>query len=185
MNMSTDNLIILIAGIAGFAVLMQAVVLLCILIAIVKIAKTTRGKVDDLRTTVIPVLEQSRTLLESTNALISRVEPHFDAAAADLAEITSNARAHLSKLEQASDAIQQRAMRQAARIDGMATDVLDGIESASRSVTEAVRGPARRASAAIAAVKAFVQTFTAPRRPAHEETYAAHSHADQDHDIHV
>jgi hypothetical protein len=171
---NTETLLIATVIIAAVAVLLQAGVLLGILIAIVRTTKVAGAKADELRTSVIPVLENTRQLLESTHALLARIEPRFDAAATDLAEITHTARAQVVRFDAAASDIQERVHRQAARLDGMATSVLDGVDYAGRRVGNAVRGPARRVSAAIAAVSAFVESLrkSAPRKHAPAPTPA-------------
>jgi hypothetical protein len=184
---NTETLLIAITGIAAFAVLLQAGVLLAILISINKAAKIAGSKADELRSSVIPVLENSRELLQSTHALIARIEPRFDAASTDLAEITHTARAQAVRFDSTAKDIHERVQRQAARIDGMATSVLDSVDYASRKVSDAVSGPARRISGAIAAVNAFVESFSrpAPRKPAPVPTPAPPVPAPEDKDVAV
>jgi uncharacterized protein YoxC len=181
---NTETILIAMVGIAAFAVLLQAGVLLAILISINKAAKIAGSKADELRSSVIPVLENSRELLQSTHALIARIEPRFDAAAEDLAEITHTARAQAVRFESTANDIHERVHRQAARLDGMATSVLDSVDYASRKVNDAVRGPARRISGAIAAVNAFVESFSksAPHKHAPEP---ASTPAPEDKDVAV
>ena len=148
--------------IAIIILLMQLGVLCAILFGFIKLTRTARDKTNELAGTILPVLNSSRDLLQSVNSLIARIEPRFDAAATDLAEITRTARTQVVRFDATANDIHERVQRQAARLDGMATTVLDSVDYASRKVGDAVRRPARRISGAIAAVSAFVESLGRP-----------------------
>ncbi len=101
-------------------------------------------------------------LLESTHSLISRIEPRFDAAANDIAEIVQTARSQAGKLDLTVNDLQERLFRQTVRIDGMATSVLDFVENIGEYVSETISRPQRRISSVLAAAKAFVKGYAAP-----------------------
>jgi type I site-specific restriction endonuclease len=166
MQIDTQTLMIVLVGVAAFAVLLQAAVLIAILVAIVKAAKMASAKTDDLRTSVIPVLERSHELLEATQNLVARIDPRLDAAAADLASITHTAREQVGRLEAVANEIQTRVHHHVARLDNMATAVLDTVDYAGRTVSGVVRRPARHVSGVVAAARAFAEKFsnTAPRK---------------------
>jgi hypothetical protein len=179
-NVNTETLLIAMVGIAAFALLLQALVLLAMLFAINKTAKIAIAKVDEMRVTVVPLLDRSRELLEATHNLIARVEPRIDAAATDLAHITRAARSQVTQFESTANEIQDRVYHQVARIDRMATVVLDGVDRAGQAVASAVRGPARRVSGAFAAIKAFVETF-GKASPRVEHEAVPHEHVEHGH----
>ena len=160
--MSTDTFHLAVVVIAVLILVMQASVLLGILVGALKLAHTFREKSDEFRVTVLPILDHSRHLLESTHSIISRVEPRLDAAAADLAEITHTVRSQVVRYDATASEIHERVHRQVGRIDGMATAVLDSVDHATQVVSNAVREPARRISGAIAAVSAFVDRLGKP-----------------------
>jgi methyl-accepting chemotaxis protein len=164
---TTETFHLTVVIIAGVILLMQLVVLSAILYGILKLSRTARDKTSELSTTLLPVLNTSRDLLTSVNSLITRIEPRLDAAATDLAEITRSVHAQATRFESTANDLQQRVHRQAVRIDGMAVSVLDSVDYATHKVNDAIRGPARRFSGAIAAVTAFVDSLgkPAPRRP--------------------
>jgi hypothetical protein len=159
---TTETFHLTIVILAIFIVFMQAAVLCSILFGLLRLARTARDKTSELTGTILPVLQSSRELLQSVNSFITRVEPRLDAAATDLAEMTRVARGQAVRLESTANDIQQRVHLQAVRLDGMATSVLDSVDFASRKVSDAVRGPARRISGAVAAVSAFVESLGRP-----------------------
>jgi methyl-accepting chemotaxis protein len=153
--------------IAGVILFMQLAVLSAILLGILRLSRTAREKTTELSTTIMPVLNSTRDLLTTVNALVARIEPRLDAAATDLAEITRSVHAQATRFESTANDLQQRVHRQAVRIDGMAVSVLDSVDYAANKVSDAMRGPARRISGAVAAITAFVDSLgkPAPRRP--------------------
>jgi hypothetical protein len=159
---STDTFHLAVVAIAALVLLMQAAVLLGILIGVLKLARTVREKSDEFRVTVMPMLEHSRNLLESTHSIITRIEPRLDAAATDLAQVTNVVRGQVVRYEATANDIHERVHRQVGRVDGMATVVLDGVDHAARVLSNAMRDPARRISGAIAAVNAFVESLNKP-----------------------
>lgn len=162
MQIDTQTLMIVLVGVAAFAVLLQAAVLIAILVAIVKAAKMAGDKAEDLRAVVIPTMQRSQELLETTHNLINRIDPRIDAAAADLAGITRAAREQVSRLEATVNDIQARVHHHATRIDSMATAVLNTVDYAGHAVSGAVRRPARYASGVVAAARAFAEKFSNP-----------------------
>jgi hypothetical protein len=163
---TTETFHLTIVIIAGVILFMQLVVLSAILLGVLQLSRTAKEKTSELSSTIMPVLTSSRELLTSVNSLIAKLEPRLDAAATDLAEITRSAHAQAIRFESTATDLQQRAHRQAIRLDGMATSVLDSVDYATNKVSDAMRGPARRISGAIAAVSAFVESLgkPAPRR---------------------
>jgi hypothetical protein len=184
---TTETFHLTVVIIAGVILLMQLLVLSAILLGVLRLSRTAREKTSELSGTIMPVLNSSRDLLHSVNSLITRLEPRLDAAATDLAEITRSAHAQAVRFESTANDLQQRVHLQAVRIDGMATSVLDRVDYASHKVSDAMRGPARRISGAIAAVSAFIETLGKPT-PRRADTPApphAPTHAPEDKDIAV
>jgi hypothetical protein len=165
---TTETFHLTVVIIAGIILFMQLAVLSAILLGILRLSRTAREKTTELSTTIMPVLNSTRDLLTTVNALVARIEPRLDAAATDLAEITRSAHAQAIRFESTANDLQQRVHRQAVRIDGMAVSVLDSVDYATHKVSDAMRGPARRISGAVAAITAFVDSLgkPAPRRPA-------------------
>jgi len=170
-NIDPQTLLLITVGIAAAAVLLQACVLIGILIALLKISKLVREKADEFHASTIPVLNHSRELLESTHSLVSRLEPRFDAAANDIAEIVGTVRSQAGRLDLTVNDLQERLHKHALRLDGMAGNVLDFIENTGNYISETINRPRRRASGVFAAAKAFVKGYAAPvqGRPTHVE----------------
>ena len=178
--MSTDTFHLAVVIITALVLVMQATVLLAILVGVLKLAHTFREKSDEFRVKVLPILDHSRSLLESTHSIISRIEPRLDAAATDLSKITHTVHAQVVRYEATANDIHERVHHQVGRIDGMATVVLDNVDNAARVVSNAVREPARRISGAIAAVSAFIENLGKPAPRKDRTVEPVPSSADKD-----
>ena len=170
--MNTDTILITMVGIAGAAVLLQALVLLGMFIAMIKAIKAAKKEIDEFKTSVMPIIDTSKVLIhtskelvQTSRDLIARLEPKLDAAASDLQEMVQKAREEAARLQESAEEINQRVRHQAARVDDMTTSVLNGVDRAGHFMNEVVSVPVRQVSGVIAAVKAVVDTLRAPLPP--------------------
>ncbi len=161
-NWNTDTILIAMVAVTGASVLLQSIVLLAIFLALRKGMKEAKNQADEVRSAVVPVLHSSKDLIETTRELIAKLEPKLDRAANDLADMVRTTREQSDKIQASVEEINQRVRRQAARVDGMATSVLDGLDRAGHLVNDAVNIPMRRVSGVIAAARAVVDTLRTP-----------------------
>ena len=143
------------AGVAALALLLQAIVLVAVFFATRKALKTVREDIEDVRSTVMPFINDARQTFE-------RVAPRIEEATADVAALTHSLRTQSDDLKNASSEIIERARRQASRVDSMATGVLDAAERAGAFVNDAITRPMRQLSGILASIKAVVDTLRAP-----------------------
>ena len=157
-SVDTQTIQLLIIGIAALAVVMQAVVLIAILVALKKAATSMHADIQELRTSVTPLLLDSRDF-------ITRVAPKIESTTNDVAEIVHTLREKTEALDTTVTEIMGRAQRQTTRVDGMVTDVLDSVDKVGDFVANAVSKPVRQISALVASARAVVQSLneTAPR----------------------
>ena len=181
-NWNTDTILLLMVGFTGVAVLLQFCVLLGIFLTTRKALATAKEKADEIEASVMPLIHHSKDLVRSTKELVqkttevmARLEPKLDAAATDLSEMVSSARAETARIQASVDEINDRVRRQAARVDGMTTSVLNGVDRVGHFVSEAVNVPVRQVSGIpgpqaekiVAAAKAVVDVLRAPAPPRH------------------
>ena len=173
-NWNTDTILLLMVGFTGVAVLLQFCVLLGIFLMTRKALATAKERADEFEASVMPLIHHSKDLVQSTKELvkkatevIARLEPKLDAAATDLSEMVSSARAETARIQASVDEINDRVRRQAARVDGMITSVLNGVDRVGHFVSEAVNVPVRQVSGIVAAAKAVVDVLRAPAPPRH------------------
>jgi ABC-type transporter Mla subunit MlaD len=159
--MNHDMIELACIGVGALALLMQAIVLLAIYVGISKTTKSLKEDVDDLRSSVMPILEQTRQVITRLSALTPKIE----STVADAAEVTRKMRAQAEDAEAAVEDILDRVRKQSTRVDGMFTSTLDAVEKASVFVSETVTKPVRQLSGLMAALKAIVESLRASEQP--------------------
>ncbi len=106
-NLDNQTIQLIFIAITALAVLMQAVILLAIFVSVRKTAKSVTEQVEELRNSVMPIIDTTRDLM-------NRVAPKVEATAADLAEIAHGLRAQTAQMESAANEIVDRVRRQTA-----------------------------------------------------------------------
>jgi hypothetical protein len=142
MQWNNETLLIVFVAFTGFAVFMQACVLLGILISLRRAAKSALVVTEDLRATVVP-------LIQSTRELIERATPQFLTATSNLLELTD---------------ILDRVHRQTVRLDGMLASGLDSVQHAAEVVESAVLRPVRIVNRVVRTANAMLDAYRSPRR---------------------
>lgn len=162
MESNITTLLTILVSAIGALILIQAAAMLALYLTVRKGMQSAATYAEEMKATVNPVLEQSREMLATTKHLIARLEPKLEAAASDLAEMTRTANDEMKTIQVSADEIQERVRRQAARVDGMTSTALDGVDRAGRMLNSAVAAPVRQITGALAAVKAVVDALRSP-----------------------
>jgi len=157
MNNETTLLVIFV-GITGFALVVQAIVMLVAFMTMRKTIISLHEDVKELRTTAMPILERSRETLD-------RVAPKIESVADDVAEVTRVLRQQSLEFQAVAGDVLDRVHRQTSRVDNMFTNVVDGVEHASNVVADSVARPIRQVAAMLAGAKAFLTVLATGRRP--------------------
>jgi len=159
-----NNEILMMAFVAltGIALSAQAIILLAIFLSVRKAAKAVKEDLDELRATVVPVMDSTREVIGNTRDVIERLAPKVEAAADDVMETVRIVREKSVELDESVSEILERLHRQSARLDGMLSGALDTVDRAGEYVAEAVSGPVRQLSAVVASIKAIVGALRAP-----------------------
>jgi uncharacterized protein YoxC len=163
-NLDNQTIQLVFIAVTALAIVMQAVILLAIFVSVRKAAKSVTDQVENLRSSVMPIIDTTRDL-------INRVAPKVEATAADLAEIAHGLRVQTVQMESAANEIVDRVRRQTGRLDKMFSGVLDGVDRAGAFVAEAVSKPVRQISGLLASLKAIIESLR-NSSPAHHETHA-------------
>jgi uncharacterized protein YoxC len=158
-NLDNQTIQLALVALVALAMLVQAIVLVAALIALRKLAKSIRQEMDDLRSAIMPVIENIKPVIESTRTLLARVAPKIEEATADLAAISRTLRNQVADVQVATDEIIARARRQASRIDSMVSNVLDTVDQAGSFMANTVTKPMRQLSALLASAKAVVESL--------------------------
>jgi uncharacterized protein YoxC len=149
-------------GVAALALLMQAIVLLAIYLGISKAIKLLKQDFDDMRSSVMPIVDNSRELLTR----LSKLTPKVESTVTDASELVRVMRVQAEEVEVSLEEILERVRKQTTRVDGMFTGTLDTVEKASAFVTEAVSKPVRQLSGLLASIKAVIESLRSSEPPA-------------------
>jgi len=155
-HLDNQNIQLALVAAVALAMLIQSVVLLFALIALRKLASSIRQEMEDLRSKVMPVIENARILL-------ARVTPKIEQTTSDLAVITRALRDQTADIQVAVDEIVGRAHHQARRVDAMMSNALDTVDRASSFVADTVAKPMRQVSALLASAKAVIESLRSTR----------------------
>jgi uncharacterized protein YoxC len=139
-------------ALVALAMLIQAIVLLAAFMAMRKAARSVNEKLEELRSSLVP-------LLDKTRALVTRLTPKIEETAEDLAALTHSLRVQTSDVQYAANEIIARVRSQASRLDALLSNVLDAVERAGSFMADAVNKPLRQLSAILASVKAAVESL--------------------------
>jgi methyl-accepting chemotaxis protein len=151
-NLDNQTIQLALVAAVALAMLIQAIVLFAALIALRKLAKSIRQEIDDLRSSVMPLIENTRNLL-------ARVAPKIEQTASDLALLTRALRNQTADVQAAADEIIGRAQLQARRVDSMLSNVLDAVDRAGSFMADTVTKPMRQLSAFLASAKAVIESL--------------------------
>lgn len=178
---NTETLLIIFIAITGFAVLLQACVLLGLWLTVRKAVNSANEQASEYRSKLMAIIEGSSHLLTSGTQLIGSVKDLVSAAQTLVKDIQAPAKAAISEMEsmtrdihaqalqlQASvDQVAQKARHQADRVDYMTTSFLNGLDRFGIFLNDAVHAPIRQFNGVIAAARAVVDTLRspAPSRP--------------------
>jgi uncharacterized protein YoxC len=162
---NSEMILTISVAVIAAAALIQLMILFVLFLAARKGMKMAGEYAADFRDKVVPMIEQSRELLQTSRQLITKLEPKLDAAATDIAELAHTANVESKKISQSAEEIAERLRRQAARMDEMTTEALDRVDRAGHILDQVVTVPVRQVSGVMAAARAIIETLRAPAPP--------------------
>ncbi|MGH9607798.1 MAG: hypothetical protein ACRD3N_19090 [Terracidiphilus sp.] len=140
---------IVVLALVAVAVLLQVILVLAILVGVGKMGKTVKGELEDLRSSVMPIVYNTREL-------IVNVTPKIEAMVDDLAAVMHGLRTQSSEIESVGTEVLERLRRQSVRLDAMVSGTLDAVDKTGAAVADAVNRPVRQISGLLASAKAVV-----------------------------
>jgi hypothetical protein len=150
-----DTLLLAFVAVTAVAIVLQTIILLAVFFAVRKAAASIKDEVEDLRSSLMPIIYNSRDLY-------TRLAPKVEAAIDDLAEIAHGLRLQTAEIESSAVEIMGKLRRQTSRLDLMFTTVLDAVDRAGGFVAETVSRPVRKVSALLSSIKAVIESLRAP-----------------------
>jgi uncharacterized protein YoxC len=171
-----QTILLAFAVVTGLAMLLQTIMLLAISIAMRKTANSVRKEAENLRSSIMPVIFDTRDLLANTQAILSstqdflanaqglltRVTPKIEAATADLAEISHGLRTQTAEVQSVAMEIVDRVRKQSNRVDDMCSSLLDNVDRAGGFVAQIVSAPVRQVSSLLGSFKAIIESLRTP-----------------------
>jgi uncharacterized protein YoxC len=174
-----DNETILLAFVAvtGLAVLLQAIILLAIFVTMRKAVAYFREETENLRSSIMPVIFDTRDLLANTQGTLTnlqefltnvqgffnRVTPKVESVADDVMQITQTVRVQTAEMQTSAVEMMAKVRRQSERVDGMISGALDSADRAGSFVAEAVGRPVQQVLRVLRSAKAIVESLRAHR----------------------
>jgi hypothetical protein len=157
-EMDNQTLLVIFVGLTGFALLVQAIVMLAAFLTVRKTVISLQSDVHELRASAMPIIEKSRDTLE-------KLAPKIESVSNDVSDVVRTLREQTHQFQLVAGDVLDRVHRQTSRVDNMFTGVVDGVEHASNVVVDSVARPVRQVSAFLAGAKAFLGVLATGRRP--------------------
>lgn len=152
MHIDNQTVQLILITVVVLALLFQSMVLIALAIAMRKAARIATEKIESMQSSVLPLIDNSRALLE-------RLTPKIEKTSDDLAALTHSLRVQADNVQATADEIITRVRGQASRLDALITQVFDGVDRASNFMADAVAKPARQVSAIMASIRAVVESL--------------------------
>lgn len=149
--------LVVFVALTGVALMVQAIVMLVAFLSMRKTIASLHSDVQEMRTSVMPILSISKDLLE-------KVAPKAESILTDMADLSERFRDQTVQLQATTTEILDRVHRQTTRVDTIITGVIDGIEHTSNVIADSVGKPVRQISAMLASAKAFLSVLATGRR---------------------
>jgi phage-related protein len=159
---TTEETLIAITAVTSIGILIQACVVIAIFVAARKAITKATQFVEDARQHLTPVLATSRSLLED-------VSPKIKIMTSNLTEVSETIRHQSTHINSAVDEIVDRSRNQAARVDGMVSGTLDGINTATASIQEGISAPVRKVTGFVNGLRAALDVLLQRARPDHSK----------------
>jgi hypothetical protein len=151
-KLDNETIELALIALVALAMLAQAIVLLVAFVALRKAARAIDEKVEDIRSSVMPLVDKTRELLTTlTPKIIETTE--------DLTALAHSLRVQSGDVRFAANEVIARVRAQTTRIDTLLTGVLDAVERAGGFMADTVGKPMRQLSAILASVRATVESL--------------------------
>ncbi len=151
-HIDNQTIQLILIAVVVLAMVFQSIILIALFATMRKAAHDASEKMASIHASVIPLIDNSRALME-------RLTPKIDKTSDDLTALAHSLRIQTDDLQNAANEITSRVRVQASRLDAVMSDLLDGVDRASNFMADAVAKPMRQVSAVIASVKAAVESL--------------------------
>lgn len=143
-------------GATALGVLIQAGILVGMFLALKKTQGKVEALIDDARVHVMPIVAASRSVVED-------LTPKIKEASTNIGETIKLVRSEAENIKAAVDDVVGRSREQAARVDGMVTGTLNGVEHATTTIQHGVGLPLRKINGWLAGFRAGMEVLKKKR----------------------
>lgn len=157
-GIATTQLVILV--LVAVALVVNSALVVIMLVGLGKLGKMMKDEIADIRTSVMPMVYDTRELL-------SNVSPKIESTADDLAAILHTLRSQSAAFESVGTEVVEGLRRQATRMEGMLSGLITTADRTSNAVADSVGGPIRKIAGLVASARAIVETLRAPAATVH------------------
>ncbi|MGA2166717.1 MAG: hypothetical protein ABSG62_00805 [Terracidiphilus sp.] len=154
-NLDHETIELAFIVVTGLAVLVQTIILFAIYRGVSKATQSLKEEAEDLRSSVMPIVDNTRELL----VRLGRMGPKVEETVNDLAALAHGLRAQAAAVESSAKEILERVDSQSDRVDAMVSSALDAVDRAGVFVIEAASKPVRQVSGLLAAAKAIIESL--------------------------
>jgi uncharacterized protein YoxC len=166
MKLDNNTIMLAFVGVTAIAIVLQTIILLAIFVSVRKAAKGVKDEIEDLRSSMMPIIYNSRDLF-------TRLAPKVEATVDDMSAIVQGLRAQTAEVQFSAIEIMDKVRCQTSRVDHMFTTVLDAVDRAGGFVAETVSRPVRQISGLLSSMKAIIESLRAgppiEPRPTHSD----------------
>jgi uncharacterized protein YoxC len=158
MHMDAQVVTLVFTIVTGVGVLLQALVLFAIFLGLRETQKKIQGLTEKIEDTLLPVIGQSRGILED-------ISPKLKTITSNLVEASGTLRAQTEQVKNVVEDISTRTRQQTARVDGIVTGALNSINQANSAVERGIAGPLRQVSSVLNGLRAGIDTLKSGPKP--------------------
>lgn|SRR6187402_3025019 len=160
------TVLMIFAGAVTLAVIIQCGILVSFALAGAKARKEILGLITQMHGKAMP-------LLTSVQAIVDETTPKVRKITSNAVEISEIARSKAVEIDALVSDLTRKTQKQAAHVDQITTDALNGAQTITHSVQHAIMAPVKQFVGAVAAVKAAVDRLKTRVTPKAADPYAA------------
>jgi ABC-type transporter Mla subunit MlaD len=178
--MDTQQWLVIFVAVTAAAVVVQMIVLVVFAVSAMSTAKRLRALADQVETKGLPLVDNAKQTLGSTQETLGNVrqtlssaqqiltsiqaafdesKPKIQQGLKNLTDGTAVIKSRIEKIDKECEPLIDRVKTQATRINSVVTETVDRVETVSEIFERSVKVPASRASGIVQGIRAGIQAF--------------------------
>lgn len=175
MSTTLIDLLVIFAGIATAALLLQVVLIIGVARRVATLSASATPVLEELRSKLPDFMRESAAVLSEARAVVRDTRSRLDALAGNIVEITGMARGQVERVDEFLNDLRERVQSQVERADEALTGVMEGFEGISLAVQRTIIKPVNDLNALFRGFRAGIDFFFRRRsspvqtRPVYED----------------